>query len=47
MSSLNPNLQNIPIRTEEGRKIRKAFFVTGDKDYLFFSADYSQVGTFA
>ena len=42
LSSLNPNLQNIPIRTEEGRKIRKAF-VTGDKDYLFFSADYSQV----
>lgn len=42
LSSLNPNLQNIPIRTEEGRKIRKAF-VTGDEDYLFFSADYSQV----
>lgn len=42
LSSLNPNLQNIPIRTEEGRKIRKAF-VTGDPDYLFFSADYSQV----
>ena len=42
LSSLNPNLQNIPIRTEEGRKIRKAF-VTGDKDYVFFSADYSQV----
>ena len=42
LSSLNPNLQNIPIRTEEGRKIRKAF-VTGNDDYLFFSADYSQV----
>lgn len=42
LSSLNPNLQNIPIRTEEGRKIRKAF-ITGDKDYIFFSADYSQV----
>lgn len=42
LSSLNPNLQNIPIRTEEGRKIRKAF-VTGNEDYLFFSADYSQV----
>ncbi|MDY4043844.1 MAG: DNA polymerase I, partial [Marinifilaceae bacterium] len=42
LSSLNPNLQNIPIRTEEGRKIRKAF-VTGDADYCFFSADYSQV----
>lgn len=42
LSSLNPNLQNIPIRTEEGRIIRKAF-VTGDPDYGFFSADYSQV----
>ena len=42
LSSLNPNLQNIPIRTEDGRKIRKAF-VTGDDDYVFFSADYSQV----
>ncbi|MDR2130837.1 MAG: DNA polymerase I [Odoribacteraceae bacterium] len=42
LSSLNPNLQNIPIRTEEGRNIRKAF-VTGDPDYCFFSADYSQV----
>ena len=42
LSSLNPNLQNIPIRTEEGRKIRKAF-VPGDPDYVFFSADYSQV----
>ncbi|MDE5638298.1 MAG: DNA polymerase I, partial [Odoribacter sp.] len=42
LSSQNPNLQNIPIRTEEGRKIRKAF-VTGDNDYVFFSADYSQV----
>lgn len=42
LSSLNPNLQNIPIRTEEGRQIRKAF-VTGESDYIFFSADYSQV----
>ncbi|WP_316928927.1 DNA polymerase I [Butyricimonas synergistica] len=42
LSSLNPNLQNIPIRTEEGRNIRKAF-ITGDPDYGFFSADYSQV----
>ncbi|GHV61112.1 DNA polymerase I [Bacteroidia bacterium] len=42
LSSLNPNLQNIPIRTEEGRQIRKAF-ITGDPDYVFLSADYSQV----
>ena len=42
LSSLNPNLQNIPIRTAEGRNIRKAF-ITGDPDYGFFSADYSQV----
>lgn len=42
LSCLNPNLQNIPIRTEEGRNIRRAF-VTGDDDYIFFSADYSQV----
>ena len=34
--------QNIPIRTAEGRNIRKAF-ITGDPDYGFFSADYSQV----
>jgi DNA polymerase-1 len=42
LSSLNPNLQNIPIRTEEGRNIRKAF-VTGNPEFCFFSADYSQV----
>ncbi|MDR1414465.1 MAG: DNA polymerase I [Odoribacteraceae bacterium] len=42
LSSLNPNLQNIPVRTEEGRGIRKAF-VTGDAEFCFFSADYSQV----
>lgn len=42
LSSNNPNLQNIPIRTEKGRAIRKAF-VARDKDYLFMSADYSQI----
>ncbi|MCB0752429.1 MAG: DNA polymerase I, partial [Ignavibacteriae bacterium] len=42
LSSLNPNLQNIPIRTELGREIRKAF-IPNDKNYLIFSADYSQI----
>ena len=42
LSSLNPNLQNIPIRTELGREIRKAFIPTDD-NYLIFSADYSQI----
>lgn len=42
LSSNNPNLQNIPIRTEKGRQIRKAFVARG-KDYLFMSADYSQI----
>ena len=42
LSSNNPNLQNIPIRTEKGRQIRKAFMAR-DKDYLFMSADYSQI----
>ena len=42
LSSNNPNLQNIPIRTEKGRMIRKAFVPRG-KDYLFMSADYSQI----
>ncbi len=42
LSSMNPNLQNIPIRTEKGRQVRSAF-VPRDKDYLFMSADYSQI----
>jgi DNA polymerase-1 len=42
LSSNNPNLQNIPIRTPKGRQIRKAF-IPRSKDYLFMSADYSQI----
>ncbi len=42
IQSNNPNLQNIPIRTERGREIRKAF-VPRDKDYVLMSADYSQI----
>ncbi len=42
LSSTNPNLQNIPVRTEEGRQIRKAF-VPRDKDYQLLVADYSQI----
>lgn len=42
LSSNNPNLQNIPIRTPRGREIRKAFIPRND-DYVILSADYSQV----
>lgn len=42
LSSINPNLQNIPIRTERGKEIRKAF-IPRDKNYLILSADYSQI----
>lgn len=42
LSSINPNLQNIPIRTARGREIRKAF-VPRDEDHILLSADYSQI----
>jgi DNA polymerase-1 len=42
LSSANPNLQNIPIRTPMGRRIREAF-VPGKKDWVICSADYSQI----
>ena len=42
LSSTNPNLQNIPVRDELGREIRKAF-IPDNEDCLFFSADYSQI----
>jgi len=42
LSSNNPNLQNIPIRTERGRQIRKAF-VPRDDDHVLLAADYSQI----
>ncbi len=42
LSSTNPNLQNIPIRTERGREVRKAF-IPRDNDHTIVSADYSQI----
>ncbi|HTL08718.1 MAG TPA: DNA polymerase I [Chitinophagaceae bacterium] len=42
LSSNNPNLQNIPVRTERGREIRKAF-IPRDNDHVLVSADYSQI----
>ncbi|MDR2222208.1 MAG: DNA polymerase I [Flavobacteriaceae bacterium] len=42
LSSNNPNLQNIPIRTERGRLVRKAF-VAKDENYVLMAADYSQI----
>ncbi|MDG2366159.1 MAG: DNA polymerase I [Candidatus Marinimicrobia bacterium] len=42
LSSRNPNFQNIPIRTDLGREIRKAF-KSENKDWIIFSADYSQI----
>ena len=42
LSSTNPNLQNIPVRDEMGRRIRRAF-IPSDDDHLLLSADYSQV----
>ncbi len=42
LSSQNPNLQNIPIRTEKGREIRKTF-IPRDENHILFAADYSQI----
>ncbi|MFK3958158.1 DNA polymerase I [Guptibacillus hwajinpoensis] len=42
LSSTDPNLQNIPIRLEEGRKIRKAF-IPSNENWVMFAADYSQI----
>jgi len=42
LSSNNPNLQNIPIRTERGREVRKAF-IPRDRDHILLAADYSQI----
>jgi DNA polymerase-1 len=42
LSSTNPNMQNIPVRTEKGREVRKAF-IPRDGEHLILSADYSQI----
>ena len=42
LSSINPNLQNIPVRTERGRQVRKAFVPT-DENHILLAADYSQI----
>jgi DNA polymerase-1 len=42
LSSNNPNLQNIPIKTDKGKEIRKAF-IPRDKDHVIMAADYSQI----
>ncbi len=43
MSSINPNLQNIPIKTELGKRIRQAFVVGSDDDFVLAAFDYSQM----
>ena len=43
LSSTNPNLQNIPVRTETGRDIRRAFVPGGYEDAIYVAADYSQI----
>ena len=43
ISSSDPNLQNIPVRTELGRQVRRAFVADGAPDWQLFSADYSQI----
>lgn len=42
LSSINPNLQNIPVRTKRGRQVRKAF-IPRDENYVLLAADYSQI----
>jgi DNA polymerase I len=42
LSSINPNLQNIPIKTDRGKQVRKAF-IPRDEDHIIISADYSQI----